>query len=116
MYEERRMPRQGSQHTLTVRISAKNASRSIRAAHRSADADEPSPGGRKAGGHQHVMRMIAERTAVAAHISTQRANLVIARGIEKAGEDEEHRGSKVHHRLSPRVVVSMLRASVCSRA
>src|SRR5581483_10023471 len=66
----------------------------------SADADEGAPGSGQAGADQHIMRIVAERAAITAHVGTERADLVIARGIEQAGEHGERCGDEIH-RQSP---------------
>jgi hypothetical protein len=47
------------------------------------------------------VRIIAEGAAVAAHLDAKRADLVIARGVEQSGHNDQY-GSDEVHRRSPR--------------
>jgi hypothetical protein len=51
----------------------------------SADADEGSPQPRKDRACQDVAWTVAERAAVSAHFHAERADFLMARGMEKAG-------------------------------
>jgi hypothetical protein len=62
----------------------------------SADADEGAPGGGEAGKYQDNERVVAEGTAIAAHLNAERSNLVIARGIEQARQDGQYGGGEIH--------------------
>src|SRR5450756_888695 len=62
----------------------------------SADADELAPYRRETGPGQNVGRTVAERGAVPAHIGAEAAELMLAGGIEHAGQDKEHCRHKIH--------------------
>jgi hypothetical protein len=65
------------------------------------DADEGTPDCGDAGGGQDVVRALAKQAAISAHLDADRADLVIARGIEQPCQDDQNSGDKVHRR-SPR--------------
>lgn len=62
------------------------------------DADECAPGGRKPGADQYVVRAFAEDAAIAAHVGAIRAELVLTRGIEQSGQDNQNSGDHIHRR------------------
>src|SRR5258708_28524536 len=62
------------------------------------DADEGAPGGRKSGADQHVARAVAEHAAIAADVGPEGADLVLARGIEQPGQDNQNTGDHIHRR------------------
>src|SRR6516164_7822784 len=60
--------------------------------------------------------MIAERAAIFAHASAERADLMIAGGIEQPGEDSQCCGDIVHRRLAVLFVICASIASLTRRA
>jgi hypothetical protein len=62
----------------------------------SSDAYESAPYRRKNGADQNVDRILAERTAVSAHLNTKTADLVMAGGIEQPCQDSQNCGDEVH--------------------
>src|SRR5882672_9935808 len=68
-------------------------------------ADECTPGDREPGTHQNIVRTVAERAAIFAHLDAERADFMIARGIEQSVQGNQSCGDIVHRRLATRFVI-----------
>src|SRR5882724_11374679 len=103
MMGPRRGPVQTYQLTLGTPLMRSGMSEAAaRPRWRLAYADEGAPGGREPGADQNIVRMIAEHAAVFAHPGAERADFMIARGIEQCRQDSQGGGDIVHRRLAIR--------------
>lgn len=62
----------------------------------SADADKKAPQPRENGAGQNVSWTATECAAVSAHLHAERANFLIAGGVEQGGHDRQYGGYKIH--------------------
>src|SRR6266481_8786947 len=64
------------------------------------DADKRAPDGGKAGADKNHQRVVAERAAISADVSAERAELMMARGVKHTRQHRQNGSSKIH-RPSP---------------
>jgi hypothetical protein len=68
----------------------------------SADADELGPDCRESCADQDILRVVAERSPIGAHLRPERADLMAAGQIEHAGQDGQCGSDEVHRSISSR--------------